>query len=181
MCGGSRRQTIRGEREMNGSTENRAQGASEKPGRRPVVFNLATARRMLPLVQRVVSDVIVYRRLLTQLRPEQSRLDRQRRTLAWPERSRRYQIQEEIATAERNFQEALAELTGLAVVLLDPVVGRVGFPTVVNNRQAFFSWQLGEEGVNHWHFPEDDNRRPIPASWAKSANLRLTAKGKPQE
>ena len=166
---------------MNGSRENRAQGASEKPGRRPSVYNLATARRMLPLVEQVVGDVICHRRLLAQLRPEQCRLDRQRRTLAWPERSRRYQIQEDIAHAERNFQEALAELTGLAVVLLDPVVGRVGFPTVVNNRQAFFSWQLGEEGVKHWHFPEDDNLRLIPASWAKTANMRLTAKSKTED
>jgi len=146
-----------------------------------VVFNLATARRMLPLIQRVVSDVIVYRRLLAQLRPEQSRLDRQRRTLAWPERSRRYQIQEDIASADRSLQEALAELAGLAVALLDSELGRVGFPTVVNNRPAYFSWQLGEEGLKHWHFPEDDNRRSIPASWAKSANMRLTAKSNPQE
>ncbi|HLJ91762.1 MAG TPA: DUF2203 family protein [Gemmataceae bacterium] len=160
---------------MNGSTENRAQGASEKPGRRPGAFNLATARRMLPLVQRIVSDVVSCRRLLIQIRPEQARLDRQRRTLAWPERSRRYQIQEEVSDADRRLQEAMAELAGLSIVLLDPEGGRIGFPTVVNNRQAFFSWQLGEEGITQWHFPEDDVRRPIPASWAKAANLRLTA------
>ena len=161
---------------MNGSTENRAQGASEKPGRRPTVLNLATARRMLPLVQRVVSDVVHSWRRLAQLRPEQNRLDRQRRTLAWPERCRRYQIREDVADAERVLQGALAELTSLAVVLLDPVLGQVGFPTVVNNRQAFFSWQLGEEALNHWHFPEETVRRPIPATWAKAANMRLTAK-----
>jgi len=160
---------------MNGSRENRAQGASEKPGRRSGVFNLATARRMLPLVQRVVSDVVHYRRLLAQLRPEQTRLDRQRRTLAWPERCQRYRIQEEVAAADRRLQEALEELAGLEVVLLDPQVGRVGFPTMVNNRQAFFSWQLDEEGLKHWHFPEDEARRLIPASWAKAANTRLTA------
>src|SRR5437588_3954112 len=100
MCGAGGSKPLQGGRDMNGSTENRAQGASEKPGRRPTVFNLATARRMLPLVQRIVSDVTHYRRLLAGLRPEQCRLDRQRRTLAWPERWRRYQIQEEIAGAD---------------------------------------------------------------------------------
>jgi hypothetical protein len=157
---------------MNGSTENRAQGASEKPGKRPGVFSLATARRMLPLVQRVVSDVVFYGRVLAQLRPEQTRLDRQRRTLGWPERCRRYQIQEDVADAERYLQDALAELAGLAVVVLDPTVGRVGFPTMVNDRQAFFSWQLGEDGLKHWQFPEEDALRVIPASWAKTGNLR---------
>lgn len=163
---------------MNGSTENRAQGASEKPGRRSAVLNLATARRMLPLVQRVVSDVMNYQRRLAQLRPEQYLLDRQRRTLAWPERCRRYQIREEVADAERGLQEALAELAALTVVLLDPALGRVGFPTLVNNREAYFSWQVGEDAVNHWHFPEDIARRLIPTSWAKTANVRLTAKSK---
>jgi len=161
---------------MNGSTENRARDASEKPERRPAVLNLATARRMLPLVQRVVNDVMHYQRRLAQLWPEQQRLDQQRRTLAWPERCRRYQIREDVAVAERGLQEALAELTGLAVVLLDPAVGRVGFPTVVDHRQAFFSWQLGEEALNYWHFPEDAAFRLIPASWAKAANMRLTPK-----
>jgi hypothetical protein len=131
---------------------------------------------MLPLVQRVVSDVISCRQRLAHLRCEQQRLDHQRRTLAWPERCRRYQVHEDVALAERGLQEALAELASLAVVLLDPVVGRVGFPTRVNNRDAFFSWQAGEDAINHWHFPEDTTRRLIPASWAKATSTRLTAK-----
>jgi hypothetical protein len=161
---------------MSGSTENRAPGASEKSGRRPTVLTLATVRRMLPLVQRVVNDVMHYQQRLGQLRCEQQHLDHQRRTLAWPDRCRRYQVHEDVALAERGLQEALAELSGLAVVLLDPAVGRVGFPTRVNNRDAFFSWQVGEETVNYWHFPEDTTRRLIPASWAKATSTRLTAK-----
>jgi hypothetical protein len=161
---------------MNGSTENWAPGASEKSGRRPTALNLVTARRMLPLVERVVNDVLHYRRGLAHLRCEQLRLDHLRRTLAWPERCRRYQVHEEVALAERGLQEALAELASLAVVLLDADVGRVGFPTRVNNREAFFSWQVGEATINHWHFPEDTTRRLIPASWAKVTGTRLTAK-----
>jgi hypothetical protein len=160
---------------MSGSTENRAQDATEKPGRR-VALNLATASRMLPLVQRVVSDMIQYQSQLAQLRPEQDRLDRQRRTLAWPQRCRRYQLREEVASTERALQEALAELSKLAVVILDPAIGRVGFPTVVDNRRAFFSWQPGEDTFHYWHFPEDATLRLIPAHWAKAASVRLTAK-----
>jgi hypothetical protein len=160
---------------MSGSTENQAQDASEKPGRK-VALNLATARRMLPLVQRVVSDVMHCQSRLAQLRPEQERLDRQRRTLAWPQRYRRYQIREEVGNAERALQEALAELGNLAVALLDPVIGRVGFPTLVDNRRAFFSWQPGEDSLNYWHFPEDANLRLIPPHWTKAASIRLTAK-----
>jgi hypothetical protein len=160
---------------MSGSTENRAQDASEKPGRK-VVLNLATARRMLPLVQRVVSDLMHHQSQLAQLRFEQGRLDRQRRTLTWPQRCRRYQVREDIAASERALQDAIAELASLAVVVLDPVIGRVGFPTLVDNRGAFFSWQPGEDTLHYWQFPEDATLRLIPAHWAKAASIRQTAK-----
>ncbi len=161
---------------MNGSTEYRAQGASEKPGRRQVVLTLATVRSMLPLVQRIVDDIVKEHRHLAQLRPEESRLNRQRRLLSWPERCRRYQIQDELAAAECNLQEAVAELATLGVVLFDAGEGRVGFPTKVNNRRAYFSWRFGEDGVNSWHFPDDTARRPIPTSWAKSTESGMMAK-----
>ena len=60
---------------------------------------------------------------------------------------------------------ALAELQELGVELLDPAVGRVGFPTVVNDRPAFFSWRLGEEVLEHWHFVGETIRRAIPTAW----------------
>jgi hypothetical protein len=161
---------------MNGSTENAAHGAPETPERRDVVVNLATARGMLPLVRQIVADVLHHQRRLAELLPEQQHLDRRRRTLSWPERSRRYQVQEEAVAAERNLQEALAELAGLGVVLVEPGEGQVGFPTVVNGRRAYFSWRQGEDGVHFWHFPEQNVRRPIPASWVKEANLSLASK-----
>src|SRR5687768_17124472 len=117
---------------MSGSTGNTAHSASEKPGAADRLINLGTARRMLPLVGRVVNDLLQGERRLDLLRPEQDRLDRLRRTLAWPERSRRYQLREEIAAVEHQVQEARAELTGLGVTVIDAAAGQVGFPTVVN-------------------------------------------------
>jgi hypothetical protein len=161
---------------MNGSAENTAHGAPEKPGRREVALNLATARSMLPLVQRIVADIQAEHQRLTANIPEQAQLHRQRRTLAWPQRARLYQIQEEIAGAERELQQTVAELAGLGVVLLDAAGGRVGFPTIVNGRPAYFSWRSGDQGIHYWHFPEQADRRPIPASWFKSANISLSVK-----
>jgi hypothetical protein len=161
---------------MNGSAENTAHGASEPSARREVVLNLATARRMLPLVQRIVADILQNQKRLTELLPEEERLHRQRRTLDWPARAHRYQIREEISTAERSVQTALAELASLGVVLLDAAEGRVGFPTIVNEQPAFFSWRHGEDGVYYWHFPAHATRRPIPASWAKSAEISFATK-----
>jgi hypothetical protein len=158
---------------MNGSTENTAHGASETPERRDVLINLATARSMLPLVGRIVDDIVQSYRVLVQLGPEEEKLHRERRNLNWPERSRRYRIQDELAKADRYYQEALAELASLGVVVVDPGEGRVGFPTLVNSRKALFSWRRGEEDVQYWHFPEETVRRRIPLSWANEADLTL--------
>jgi hypothetical protein len=160
---------------MNESTENRLPGASEKPGPRETTLSLTTAQSMLPLVRRIVDDILQDQKNLARLMPERNRLDRQRRDLSWPERARRYQIQEEVAGCERHLEEALAELANLGLQLLDGDEGRVGFPTVVNGRRAFFSWQPNDDGIVFWQFPDEARRRKVPASWTK-ADPALTAK-----
>jgi hypothetical protein len=157
---------------MNGSTENRASGASKKPGGPDNVLSLAVARRMLPLVGAIVAEIVASGRRRGRLLLEKGRLDRQRRLLDWPDRSRRYQLQDEIASEERKALEAVAELEALGLVLLDAERGRVGFPTLVNERRAFFTWQFGEEGLQYWHFLGENMRRTIPPSWAVAGEGR---------
>jgi hypothetical protein len=161
---------------MNGSKGNAAFNASEKPERRDIVLNLNTANRMLPLVQRVVDDIVVNQKTIDRLQPEQERLDRHKRDLVWLERQRRYQVHEEINCAEARLQSAFSELRELGLALLDPETGRIGFPTLVNDRQAFFSWQPGEEALRSWHFAEETACRPIPASWWKVPEVSLSGK-----
>ena len=161
---------------MNGSTENAAYDAPEKRSSGDRLINLGTARRMLPLVRRIVEDVLACQQRLAVLRPEQDGLDRARRTLGWPQRARRYALREEISELELKHQQNLAELSFLGIVLLVPEEGRVGFPTLVNNRHAFFSWLPGEECVQHWHFDGEDVRRTIPQAWSKAADINLLKK-----
>lgn len=160
---------------MNGFTENTTE-SSEKPERRDVIFTWSNARRMLPLVERIARDVLDLSRRLALIQPEKTRLDRQKRLLGWAERSRRYQLQEEINAGEKDLQAARAELAGLGLVLLDPAQGLIGFPTRVNDRRAFFSWQPGEYGLLYWHFADETVRRPIPTDWTKLADTRVLGK-----
>jgi hypothetical protein len=152
---------------MNGSTGNKASGASESPDRGEVFLSLSMAQRMVPLVQRIVEDVLHNQQVLERLHPEQEKLDRQRRHLDWPQRQKRYQLREEVSQAEHALQESLDEMQSLGVALLDPDIGRVGFPTLVNDRRAYFSWRPGEEGLNSWHFAGENVCRPIPNSWLR--------------
>lgn len=157
---------------MNGSTEHRASDASDSPGRREVVYNLGSARKALPLLRQIVGDLVRFRQQKARLIPEQSRLDRQKQTLDWPSRQRRYQVQQEIETLQRHYREALVELDDLGVVLIDSEEGRVGLPTVVNRQLAYFSWKLAEESLSYWHFPDESIRRLIPANWKEFGEMR---------
>ena len=160
---------------MSGSTENRTSGSSEQSRGPAATFTWSAAQRMLPLVRAIIADVLQYQQRLARMQAEKGHLDRNRRSLAWPARSRRYQLQEDIATAEHDLKAVLGELEGLGVVLVERDAGQVGFPTFVNDRPACFSWRPGEEGLRFWHFADDAIRHEIPASWTKPEPRRRGA------
>jgi len=147
------------------NTPNRATNPPGKPRKKSVTLDLTTTRQMLPLVQSIVSDIVTSRQAINQLTPEQERLDRHRRDLAWVERQRRYQVSDEIAAAERALSTAVTELNVLGVNLVDDEAGEVDFPTKINGRPAAFTWRLGEEAVSHWHYQGEEQLRPIPQDW----------------
>ena len=144
----------------------RTAGPAERPQTRATV-SLTTARRMLPLVARIVAEIQARWQRLTQLETEQQDLDRRRRALAWPQRERRYQVADEIAAEQRLLQDAVAELEQLEVLLVDPVLGEAAYPTTMNGRRAYFIWRAGTEDVNWWCYAQDPTRHPLPANWRR--------------
>lgn len=154
-------------------TPRRAFGASAKSKRKDVNLDLPTARQMLPLVQSIVRDIVDHKNQLSRLHPERETLERHRRDLAWVERERRYNIQEEIQVTEGAFKRAVTELRDLGVSLVDGEAGRVAFPTRINGRPAMFTWQPGEDNVMYWNYEDEDQRRPIPNEWVPGTPLRL--------
>ena len=156
---------------MSGSKGFRTPDATDKSERGATNLNLKTVQRMLPLVQRIVDDILAHQQAIGRLQPEEEVLDQRKRVLAWPQRQRRYQVKEEMARADLGLHDALAELHELGVILLDNARGRVGFPTIVNDRRAYFSWYPGEDGLHSWQFADEDVTRPIPVAWLKEISL----------
>jgi hypothetical protein len=157
---------------MNGFTEPDTSDASEGLAYHDRVLTWDASVAMLPLVGRIAADVRRLHRELARMLPERDRLERDRRNLTWPDRARRYELEEEVAAAEKDYADAKAELEVVGVALLDSASGLVGFPTVVNDRPAFFSWQPDEEALNFWNFAGDSVRRPVPVDWTKPARER---------
>jgi len=156
------------------SSPNRASHSAGKPSRRKdVSLDLNTARRMLPLVKSIVTDIVDTQTRLTRLVPERELLDDSRRQLDWVARQRRYAVHDEFTQAEKSLATAVAELDELGVTLADPKAGQVDFPTRINGRQAVFSWRLGEDGVGHWRYAGEKSRRPIPTDWQSGTPIRF--------
>jgi hypothetical protein len=157
----------------------KASQASKPAGRTEPLFELPTVVKMLPLVRQISADLTEGRTNLLKLRSEGDRLDRQRRDLSWPERQRRYAVHDAISEAERRVRSLVNELENLGVVVIDVTTAQLGFPTIVNNKLAFFSWLPGEDTVAHWHYDDDfSRRRPVPEAWYKPLPQRTVVRRK---
>jgi hypothetical protein len=130
------------------------------------------SRAMLPLVARIAQDIAHHHQRLVRMQPELGQLERNRLHLDWAGRSRRYQLEEEV-TADRTALRSLqAELEVLGVTVIEPALGLVGFPTLVNERKAFFSWRPGEDNLLFWNYADDSARSPVPEEWTEVPHER---------
>jgi hypothetical protein len=157
---------------MSGFTEHQASGASDLGRRNDAIMTWTQAQCMLPLVRRIVGDIVGHVERLLAIEPEKDRLDRHRHDLVWLERQRRYQLADEQTRLQNELHTAIAELDSLGIALLDPEAGMIGFPTLVNDQRAFFAWKLGDEGIDFWQFADGSRRRPVPAAWKESETVR---------
>lgn len=132
------------------------------------LFLLSQADTMLPLVTHIAEDIQARWQRLLELEKEQIDLERRRRDLTWPERSRRYAVNDEITSEQNKLRDSVLELEDLNVILVDPVVGETAFPTLVQGRKAYFVWRVGADVVKWWCFANEPQRRVIPESWRKS-------------
>jgi hypothetical protein len=146
--------------------------ANQRRAAQPVYFTLAQADRMMPLVAHIADEVHNRWQRLSILEKEQTDLDRRRLKLEWSERSRRYQVADDINNERQKLQEAIAELEHLQVILVDPVEGEMAFPTVVQGRKAYYVWRMGLPEVAWWCYANEPNRRTIPASWRKKKEAK---------
>jgi hypothetical protein len=154
---------------MKGSAEEKASGTNGNHWE-DTVLTWGMAHQMLVLVNSILRDILQGRQRRVQLVGEKELLDRNRLKLAWQERSRRYELHDEICTIDREMAESRAELDRLGVALLDEEAGEVGFPTLVNDKRAFFVWRPTDESLDYWRFEGEPQRRQVPVAWTKAAD-----------
>lgn len=161
---------------MSGFLENRASETPRQSDSKERILTISTARKMLPLVERIVTDILNEQNAIDEIQPRLAQLDRQRHDLVWLERQQRYELRDEVCKREQRLEDSREELRQLGVVMINPDIGRIGFPTLVNNRMAFFAWWPGEETVKRWHFATELRCRSIPNSWVEEDQVTLGSK-----
>jgi len=120
-------------------------------------FTVDGANRSLPLVGRIVADVIAEHARLTRLQPRgAAQLQKNRGTLNG--RSRR-----QAAAAVARLNDLLAELESIGCRLMDFGDGSVDFPARRNGAEIRLCWKPGEPRVLYWHEPcaGSSARKPI--------------------
>jgi hypothetical protein len=126
------------------------------PPRRPRAskkkyFTVDQANRMLPLVKAIVSDIST---LAQDLQQRQERLTRiqppqnKKASDAYEEECN--QMQMDMARDAARVEELVDELRELGVELKG-WDGLVDFPCMMDAREVYLCWKLGEPEVAHWH------------------------------
>lgn len=107
------------------------------------VFTVEHANRTLPLVRRIVEDLVdVYRQLAT----TQDRLANEELPT-----SVRDQLDREADAQEHRFDVLIDELGEVGCELKDANIGLVDFLGRHEGRDIFLCWRLGEDRVEFWH------------------------------
>ena len=113
------------------------------------LFTVESANRTLPLVRKIVADIV---------RNYETWQDgvRELEVLAAGARSdetdaRVLVLEREVAGLAADVQGCLRELEALGVEFKGFDIGLVDFPSEMGDRRVYLCWQLGEASVAHWH------------------------------
>jgi len=114
-------------------------------------FSVEEANRTLPLVNAIVTDIVRQFRVVDDLKQRLSAvLNERRRPTSDPYSEELAQTQAELETEEEKLATYIEELTKLGVELKGPD-GLCDFYSMMDGREVYLCWRLGEPQVLHWH------------------------------
>jgi hypothetical protein len=111
------------------------------------LYTVDRANRTLPLVRRIVEDIVReherWQDAITRLDLLMSNSDTvDLRVVA---------LEKEVQAIARDIDAFQGELEALDIQLKDRRLGLVDFPTEIDGRRALLCWRLGEPSVQFWH------------------------------
>jgi hypothetical protein len=113
------------------------------------LFTVERANRTLPLVRKIVEDVVRQHRLWREKILELDLVASSAR--AGESRERAEELERDAQALAREIDGFQQELERLGIQLKDRRLGLVDFPSEMNGRQILLCWRLGEPEVQFWH------------------------------
>ena len=115
-------------------------------------FSIEEANRALPLVKVIVEDIVRQSRLVDGLQQRIARVPRESRRPSDDLYSEELaQTQNELEIEVERLQSYVDELKSLGVELKSDEIGLCDFRSLMNGREVYLCWRLGEPTVMYWH------------------------------
>lgn len=115
-------------------------------GKSSSLFTLERANRALPLVRRIVADIVAQHKKVCEL-------EETCHTLA--EEGDGAESRERLRVELEHVRQLAEELSAVGCELKDWRRGIVDFPTSYQGREVEFCWRIGEEKIEYWHELDD--------------------------
>jgi hypothetical protein len=113
------------------------------------LFTVDHANRTLPLVRRIVEDIVREHRAWQEAIVELDLLvSGLRADLPDP---RATALERRIQEIARDIEQFQGELESLGIQLKDRRIGLIDFPSEMDGRRVLLCWRLGEPSVQYWH------------------------------
>ena len=113
------------------------------------LFTVDHANRTLPLVRRIVEDIVREHRAWQEAIVELDLLvSGVRADLPDPSA---VALERRIQSIARDIEQFQGELESLGIQLKDRRIGLIDFPSEMDGRRVLLCWRLGEPSVQYWH------------------------------
>jgi hypothetical protein len=111
-----------------------------RPKRR---FSLEQANKTLPLVSRIVTDIVRVHKEATGLQSQLERMSNQSKN--------RPQVEKQLETSLERLNGLVDELAEVGCEIKDYQIGLVDFVGRHQSRDVYLCWKLGENKIGYWH------------------------------
>jgi hypothetical protein len=138
-------------------------------------FTVEEANKALPLVKAIVGDIVRQFHTVSELKQRLSAvLSKHRGATSDPYTEELAQSQAELEAEESKLESYIDELTRLGVELKGPD-GLCDFYSLMDGREVYLCWRLGEPEVMHWHELNAGvaGRQPLTAHAGPRSSHRL--------
>jgi hypothetical protein len=134
-------------------------------------FTVEEANKALPLVRMIIGDIVRQNRVVEDLQQRLSLVARERRRPSNDVYSEELaQSQAELEAEESKLRGYIEELRRLGVEFKG-ADGLCDFYSIMDGREVFLCWRLGEPEIQYWHDLEAGfaGRKPLPSRTAATA------------